>query len=554
MGMSLTLPLALTLALPAFGQTGNARTAVGEGAGLAPMVAPAPGSPGGAAQLPALSVGISAGGALPGVAAVAPDSSLPGMAAAPAAPIAPPAPGLRVEAAEAVPVRGGLPPGQVAALEGAVPALVPQAVLPAAPAADGLSPAPARLSPEKVAGSQSSRALELPERREVEATVSGILEAPGSEGSARRMEAGFLRLLRLGRSRSVSDSDPVPGAKRRPQNGLKRPDPGEAQNAARPAAPAAPSVFDGLELREGWFALTLWRGGRKLRRLGAGQFGSVFSDPEQPGVVYKVIAPSADIAIFTALTLPQILREEAEVASALSEAGAGPRYLGTRKLGRYHVFAKETVRGETLEALIAARRFGERERELILGMLDRMADAGILVDDMRPPNIMIGTTESDPEPRAYLVDGSKELVTGERASELVRIGRFGPWERARVEELLQGLGEPPLREGDERLARIMIGATARDPVVRAYTVDEDRMLPVRAPRPEGREAFRQALGRQRVAVKVIGNMMAGMSEPIYKPFETILEEGLERSRETTWWQRFKTFLRESFANAQFPAK
>lgn len=148
---------------------------------------------------------------------------------------------------------------------------------------------------------------------------------------------------------------------------------------------------------------------RAVKALGQGEFGVVYPHPMIQGAIIKVVELSAEVLLFGLGTVkPSVVAaEEEETSRAYAAIGAGPRYFErTVKDGRL-VSVREQVYGERLDRMIADRKYGPEEHQLMLDLLRRMADAGIKSDDLRFPNIMIGHTETDPRPRAYVVDGGK---------------------------------------------------------------------------------------------------------------------------------------------------
>jgi len=187
------------------------------------------------------------------------------------------------------------------------------------------------------------------------------------------------------------------------------------QELAR-SSPAHRYIFDGnpaeasLELdgiAAGFEGLSLAK--RPLETLGRGEFGAVYQHPGVPGAVIKEVNHCLEVLLRTDVTPAETADEEEATSRALARARAGPRYLGRAKIGARPVSVRERIFGETLQSLILDHRFGSQEHRMILGLLRRMAKAGLRTDDMRPPNIMIGTTRLNPKPHAYLVDGGKLL-------------------------------------------------------------------------------------------------------------------------------------------------
>lgn len=183
---------------------------------------------------------------------------------------------------------------------------------------------------------------------------------------------------------------------------------------------AAPSLeLDGLNVKRG----RLRDGKRKAERLGVGGFGAVDEHPRVPGAVVKTVEVAVDNLLFSdPAELRRMLAAEEPTARALGEAGAGPRFFGSDRVSRRSVSVRERVYGESLDRLMRDRRFTAEDEGLVLEMLDRMAAAGLMVDDMHPRNIMLGTTLADPVRRAYLVDGGRvlEVPAGTAPAELRR--------------------------------------------------------------------------------------------------------------------------------------
>ncbi|MBI4349261.1 MAG: hypothetical protein HY553_20655, partial [Elusimicrobia bacterium] len=164
--------------------------------------------------------------------------------------------------------------------------------------------------------------------------------------------------------------------------------------------------LDGLEYRRG----RLRDGGVRAARLGQGGFGVVDEHPRVTGAVVKTAAIAFENALFAdPAQLQSMLAAEEPTARRLADAGVGPRFFGTGTVGGNQVSVREQVYGRSLDRVISDRAFGPEEEKLVLAMLDRMAAAGIKVDDMHPRNIMLGATVLDPVRRAYLIDGGRVL-------------------------------------------------------------------------------------------------------------------------------------------------
>ena len=197
-----------------------------------------------------------------------------------------------------------------------------------------------------------------------------------------------------------------PGVSRESAGGLS-----ELAAAAR-KEPALAAWFDGAAAPAGLGleGLTLkrgsWRaGGEKLERLGQGEFGFVDVHPSIPGAVLKTVAHSESILLMSNPNPSATAAQERKTAVALAEADAGPRHFGRARVLGAEVSVRERVYGETLASLSRKKRLGAEESALVHDLLRRLAAAGLKPDDMRPDNVMIGTTLLDPRRRAYLVDG-----------------------------------------------------------------------------------------------------------------------------------------------------
>jgi hypothetical protein len=169
--------------------------------------------------------------------------------------------------------------------------------------------------------------------------------------------------------------------------------------------------------------------GEAAEKLGQGGWGIVFTHPRLDGAVAKMVALEFMTQLGTNRTAKETARDEEATAHRLSAAVAGPRHFGQvmvdiqpdltlrftnairRLFGRpekryqAYVSVRERIYGATIQRLAWDRKYGPEEHALVMRMLDRMADARIKVDDLKPANIMIGATKADPVRRAYVVDG-----------------------------------------------------------------------------------------------------------------------------------------------------
>lgn len=186
----------------------------------------------------------------------------------------------------------------------------------------------------------------------------------------------------------------------------------------------------------------LYLAGVELSELGRGAFGAVYAHPRIKGAVIKMVALSAAAAFAFGGSDLKVAEQDYLVGKKIAEAGAGPEVLGIvsipgepsalrtwvwRLFGRKAAVpdrpavVKERIFGETVEDLIAVKRFTERDYGLVQDMLQRLADARIRPWDLRIANVMVGTTESDPEPKAYLVDAGwlKPVAEAESSADLL---------------------------------------------------------------------------------------------------------------------------------------
>ena len=163
--------------------------------------------------------------------------------------------------------------------------------------------------------------------------------------------------------------------------------------------------LDGLTMKRG-----AWKsGGAYLGRLGQGEFGFVDVHPSVDGAVIKTVEHSASVAMFNFDPIEKTADGEEATANLLAKADAGPRFLGRAVHGRRLVSVRERVYGDTADDLMRAGKFGPDEKALVLELLRRLAAAGVHTNDLRPSNIMIGTTKLDHRRRAWIVDGGQPL-------------------------------------------------------------------------------------------------------------------------------------------------
>lgn len=150
----------------------------------------------------------------------------------------------------------------------------------------------------------------------------------------------------------------------------------------------------------------LFHSGKKMTLLGKGGFGAVYVHPVHEDVVLKLLAIQLDAALFGSQSAQDVFREDIRVTEKLAQVGAGPHLLGTISVDGRPATVKERVFGDTVESLFFERRMTPADVELIREMLIKMAEAGYHLNDLRLPNMMIGTTRTNPTRQAYLIDAN----------------------------------------------------------------------------------------------------------------------------------------------------
>jgi len=186
--------------------------------------------------------------------------------------------------------------------------------------------------------------------------------------------------------------------------------PAAVRAADRVVEPVHPllSSLEGVTFRSTFSGGQLYLDGKKLDALGRGNYGVVFDHPRAEGVVVKLADHSPEVIMNDPTRTHETTSDlEESAARPLGDAGLGPRYLAKGTIGGRPVSAREKVYGSTLEDLIADRRYGDKEHALVLDLLSRIAESRMFPEDVRTPNIMIGTTLLDPAPRAYVVDSTR---------------------------------------------------------------------------------------------------------------------------------------------------
>jgi hypothetical protein len=262
--------------------------------------------------------------------------------------------------------------------------------------------------------------------RALDARVSGPAEAAlALPPSAPALDVLSARVLARAAAepaaaRALLAAHPDPAAAARLAAAVEALRPGVSAHAelveAAKADPAAAALFDGGSAKPSLELDGLVMKGRKITQdkqklqfLGAGEFGAVYVHPKVDGAIIKAVEHGFEVALFGGQSITQTANEEEQTSRALAAADAGPRYFGRAVVGGRELSVRERVFGDTMQSLAWDRKFGVEERGLVLDLLRRMAKAGLLTDDKRAPNIMIGRTLLDPRRRAYLIDGGHVL-------------------------------------------------------------------------------------------------------------------------------------------------
>lgn len=175
-----------------------------------------------------------------------------------------------------------------------------------------------------------------------------------------------------------------------------------------PSPPASPLGLEGLTFHSTFAGGQLHGPAGELDGLGRGNFGIVYDHPKIKGAVIKLTDHAPEILMEDpARTHEQTADDEDAVLRRLAGAGLAPQVLGKDVIGGRPVSVREKIYGETLEDLIARKGYGPAEHALVMDLLARAAAQHLFPEDMRPPNIMIGTTLRDPVRRAYVVDSTR---------------------------------------------------------------------------------------------------------------------------------------------------
>lgn len=143
----------------------------------------------------------------------------------------------------------------------------------------------------------------------------------------------------------------------------------------------------------------------------------------------------------------------------------------------------------------------------------------------------------------------RERVYGQTLQDLFDGRRYGPDEHALVLAMLDRMARAGLKVGDMRPSNVMIGATRRDPGQRAYVVDGGQLLPVNA--SASLEQRREELYHQPITLMGRFDPNVGWIETI-RPFSQLLEKGLARRNDKTFWQKLKRLAKDMWSAPFFP--
>ncbi len=150
-----------------------------------------------------------------------------------------------------------------------------------------------------------------------------------------------------------------------------------------------------------------------------------------------------------------------------------------------------------------------------------------------------------------LVVSVKERIYGPTVQRLIWDRLYGPEQHALVMDLIDRMAKAGIRVGDMNPANIMLGRTLVDATIRAYHIDGGVIGAVEPHETE--ETLRQSLYHQTALFKQRMDHGVGFVETTVA-LSTMLEEGLRRSAEKTFWQRFKGHLRDALLNSNIPGK
>lgn len=176
--------------------------------------------------------------------------------------------------------------------------------------------------------------------------------------------------------------------------------------AARVSDPASAegalaSAFDGASIASWRYERqtgVLETGGEAAPYVAEGNMRVVHAVPGRAGLLAKVYAGKKLPKPLAGLLERLDAREERK----LSDAGAAPRLVAAgRTADGMPVHVVERVRGRPLSELMHDPQARELGRLLLAGLAGRR----LFVSDLHLKNVMIGTTDSNPVRRAYVVDG-----------------------------------------------------------------------------------------------------------------------------------------------------
>lgn len=133
----------------------------------------------------------------------------------------------------------------------------------------------------------------------------------------------------------------------------------------------------------------------------------------------------------------------------------------------------------------------------------------------------------------------RERVYGRDVQRLIADRKFGRKAERLILDMLRRMAEAGVKTDDMHPRNIMIGRTAADPERKAYLVDGGNLL---KPDSGDKPTFEELHGQQ---TTLLVKLDPYVGEVVFsRPFKQLLEEGIARSRQRTWWQRFKGVLKE----------
>ncbi len=177
-------------------------------------------------------------------------------------------------------------------------------------------------------------------------------------------------------------------------------------------------------------------GYRILSKLGEGGMGVVF-EAEQRNPKRRVALKVVRGGPFVDETRLKLFQREVDTLARLKHPNIGGIYESGRTEDGQHFFAMELVRGETLDAHVKQRSWGQtsksvsEELRVRLGLLRKIADAvhyahqrGVIHRDLKPSNIIVTETDGPHLPEIKILDfGLARMTDGDiQASKVTEVG------------------------------------------------------------------------------------------------------------------------------------